>query len=74
MYAKLINGSLNRLRMPLKIDGNDVFTNDVNVFMENGYKPVKYIVSPSETAVPHWEETDAAITQVWETKEEGVAE
>jgi len=60
--------------MPLKIGGNDVFTNDENIFMENGYKPVVYTNMPDENAVPHWEETDTAITQVWEMNEEGVTE
>ncbi len=52
--------------MPLKIGENDVFTNDENIIRANGYKPVVYAAAPSEDAVFHWEETDTAITQVFE--------
>lgn len=52
--------------MPLKIGENDVFTNDENIIRANGYKPVVYAAVPSADAVFHWEETDTAITQVFE--------
>lgn len=52
--------------MPLKTNGNDVFTNDESIFRVNGYKPVVFSPMPSEDALSHWEESDTAITQVWE--------
>lgn len=74
MYAKLTDGCLYKLRMPLKTDSRDIFTNDENIIIANGYKPVVYTDMPSENAVSHWEETDTQITQVWEIIEEGVTE
>lgn len=66
MYAKLINGNPVRLQMPLKINGNDVFTNDESIFIANGYKTVVFSDMPSENSVSHWEETENQIIQVWE--------
>ena len=65
MYAKLINGELYRLKMPLRIGINDVFTNDANIIRANGYKTVVYTNMPSETAIPSWEETETQIIQTW---------
>jgi len=65
MYAKLINGELYRLKMPLRINENDIFTNDESVIGENGYKLVVYTDMPTETAIPHWEETETQIIQTW---------
>ena len=65
MYAKLINGELCRLKMPLKIGDKDVFTNDESIIRANGYKLVVYTDMPSETAVPSWQETETTIIQTW---------
>ena len=65
MYAKLINGELYRLKMPLRVGENDVFTNDESIIRANGYKPIVYTNMPSETAVPSWQETESNIIQTW---------
>jgi len=65
MYAKLINGELYRLKMPLRVGENDVFTNDESIIRANGYKPVVYADMPTETAIPSWQETVTTITQTW---------
>ena len=65
MFAKLTNGNIERLRMPLKTNSNDIFTNDESIIRANGYKEVIYTQPMSETAVPHWEETETNIIQVW---------
>ncbi|MEA4973747.1 hypothetical protein SDC9_172465 [bioreactor metagenome] len=74
MYAKLTDKNIERLKMPIKSNGMDIFTNDENIIIANGYKPVVYADMPSEDAVSHWEETDTSITQVWEVIQEGVTE
>ena len=65
MYAKLINGELYRLKMPLRVGENDVFTNDESIIRANGYKLVVYTNMPSETAVPSWQEAETQIIQTW---------
>lgn len=65
MYAKLINGELHRLKMPLRIGENDVFTNDVNIIASNDYKMVVHSEPPTETAIPSWQETETQIIQTW---------
>ena len=65
MYAKLINGELYRLKMPLRVGENDVFTNDEKIIASIGYKPVVCTEQPSETAISHWEETETQIIQTW---------
>lgn len=74
MYAKLVNGNLSALKMPIKLNGIDIFTNDENMFIANGYKPVVFTEPLNETDVPHWVETETVITQVWDLIEEGVTE
>jgi len=65
MFAKLINGNLQRLRTPIKTDGKDIFTTDDNIIKSNGYKTVVYTNTPSDTAVPSWQETETQIIQTW---------
>ena len=74
MYAKLIGGNIQKLRMPIKANGMDTFTNDESIIRANGYKPVVFTDMPSENANPHWEENETEIVQVWELAEGGVSE
>lgn len=66
MYAKLMNGVLHGLRMPIKAEHEDIFTNDESIIRQYGYKQVLSAEMPSENAVSHWEENDTEIIQVWE--------
>ena len=70
MFGKLINNELKILKMPLKIDGKDVFTNDEKIILENGYKPIKY-TAPEEKdgfyPVAKYEETETEILQKWDS-------
>ena len=70
MYAKLIDGNIEKLRMPIKADGTDIFTNDESIIRANGYKPVIFTEPIGENAIPHWEENDTGIIQVWEQTED----
>lgn len=41
MFGKLVNGIIKYLELPLKIGGNDVFTNDKAVLLQHGYKEIE---------------------------------
>lgn len=68
MYAKLIDGNLQFAKMPLKIGGKHVFTNDENILRAQGYKPVEYTDAPQQEgyyAECEWQETETEIVLVW---------
>lgn len=68
-YGKIENGNLKYLKMPLKIGDRDVFTNDKNIILEQGYKPIEF-TNPEETKdwltpICSFEEEDNKIVQKW---------
>lgn len=71
-YGKMIEGELTFLRQPLKIGGQDTFTNDDAVIRAQGWKPIVYTDPPEQAghyATSEWAETEDAITQVWALRE-----
>lgn len=70
-YARLINGNLQYVKMPLKVGDKHIFTNDKDILAEQGYKPVVYDKAPTEEgyyAECIWDETDTEILQIWVLK------
>lgn len=65
-YAKLIDGALQYAPNPIRVGGEDIFTNDPRPY---GYKPVIYPEPPQQEgyyAVPDgWEETETEIRRKW---------
>lgn len=77
MYAKLIDSELTYLRQPLKINGQDTFTNDDAVMRAQGWKPLIFTDPPEQEghyATSEWAETEDAITQVWMLHEDAPPE
>ena len=68
-FGKIENGELKLLKMPLKIDGKDVFTNDESIILKNGYKPIEYTLPEEKDGlfpVPKFKEQESKIVQEWE--------
>lgn len=57
-------------RQPLKVDGEDIFTNDKDLLLRYGWKEVVFTTSPETKegfyADSHYEETNTQIIQKWE--------
>lgn len=73
-YAKLnTDGTLTYYRQPLRTETRDIFTTDSAILAEFGYFPLRYTDEPEadeyHTAVPHWEQGEGEIVQVWEVEE-----
>lgn len=67
MYGKLINGELCGAPRPLKTADGDIFTNDPDLLLQYGYKPIIMTDCPTDgkNYAASWAETDTEITQVW---------
>ena len=67
IYGKLVNGELRGAPRPLKTEHGDVFTNDPDVYLENGYKEIVITQYPNDGKyyVTSWSETDTQIIQIW---------
>lgn len=73
-YAKLNeDGALTYYRQPLRTETRDIFTTDPAILAEYGYYPLRYTDAPEvdehHAAVPHWEQGDGEIVQVWVIEE-----
>ena len=83
-YGKLVNNYPKHLRLPIQLTeditiggvlhpaGSWLSTNDEGAILELGYKPIIRTEAPIEEGFYYtekWEETDTAITQVWEEHE-----
>lgn len=69
MFAKIEDGILIYAKMPYRVDGKLVFTNNPAVHLQNGYKELILTEKPYQEgydAVSSWIETDTTITQTWE--------
>ncbi len=67
-YGKIINGNLELLKMPLMENNKDIFTNDKNIILQNGYKPVEYSEPEQKEGflpVCSFIEKEDKILQVW---------
>ena len=72
MFAKIEDGILIYVKMPYRVDGKLVFTNNPAVHLQNGYKELILTEKPYQEgydAVSSWVETDTTITQTWELVE-----
>lgn len=72
MFAKIEDGILIYAKMPYRVDGKLVFTNNPAVHLQNGYKELILTEKPYQEgydAVSSWVETDTTITQTWELVE-----
>lgn len=72
MFAKIEDGILIYAKMPYRVDGKFVFTNNPAVHLQNGYKELILTEKPYQEgydAVSSWVETDTTITQTWELVE-----
>lgn len=68
MYGKLVDGELHGAPNPIRTEDEDIFTNDPQILLQHGYKPIILTDAPDiagKTYVASWEETDSAITEVW---------
>lgn len=67
LYGKLINGELRGVPRPLKTADGDIFTNDPDLLLQYGYKPIIMTDCPADGGcyAESWAETDTKITQVW---------
>ena len=65
-YAKLIDGALHYAPNPIRVGGEDIFTNNPTEF---GFKPVVYPTVPEQdgyyAVFNGWEETETDIRQKW---------
>ena len=69
MYAKLINGALQRAPRKLPGDGTIVYNPPAEMYLAAGYKPVTFTEAPEAPEGYYyesgWEETAEAIVQTW---------
>ena len=73
-YAKLkADDTLTYYRQPIRTATRDIFTTNSAILAEHGYYPLRYTDAPEvdehHTVVPHWEQGDGEIVQVWEIEE-----
>lgn len=66
MFGKLVNGMIEILKLPLKQNGRDIFTNDENIIKSGGYKPIESSVPEKREGfipVRYFEETEDKIIE-----------
>lgn len=73
-YAKLkADNLLSYYRQPIHTDTHDIFTTNPATLAEYGFYPLCYTVPPEvdehHVAVPHWEQVENEIVQVWTIEE-----
>lgn len=73
-FVKLnTDGTLTYYRQPIRTATRDIFTTNAAILAEYGYYPLRYIDAPEvdehHAAVPHWEQVDNEIVQVWGIEE-----
>lgn len=67
MFAKLINGDLKLLKMPIRIDGIDYITDDEEIIRRAGYKRFIDTPCPIDEKIYdyYFEETETEIYRKW---------
>lgn len=72
-YAKLVDGALYLAPKKIKDGTKTTYNPPADMLIELGYKELIYTDAPetddTHYAVPSWEESDNAITQVWAIEE-----
>ena len=71
IYGKLVDGELRGAPRPIKTADGDVFTNDPDLLLQYGYKPIILTDCPSDgkSYVGSWTETESEIKQIWTAAE-----
>lgn len=71
IYGKLVGGALHGAPRPIKTENGDVFTNDPNLLLHYGYKPIITADYPSDGGyyTESWTETESQIKQIWTAAE-----
>ena len=69
IYGKLVGGALHGAPRPIKTENGDVFTNDPNLLLQYGYKPIITADYPSGYYTESWTETESEIKQIWTAAE-----
>lgn len=71
IYGKLVGGELRGAPRPIKTSEGDVFTNDPNLLLHYGYKPIITADYPSDGGyyTESWTETESQIKQIWTAAE-----
>lgn len=68
-YGKLENNRIIYAKLPLKINGKDVFTTDAEIFLSQGYKEIVNTTPEQREGyypVGRWEETELQIIREWD--------
>ena len=67
IYGKLVGGELRGAPRPIRTEKGDVFTNDPDLLLQYGYKPIITADYPSDgkSYIDSWTETETEITQMW---------
>lgn len=69
MYAKLTAGKIEIYKQPIHTETGDIFTTNAATLAEYGYYPLYYTPAPETDerhyAIPHWEQGENEIVQVW---------
>lgn len=69
MFAKLTDGKIEIYKQPIHTDCGDIFTNNAATLAEYGFYPLYYTPAPETDekhyAIPHWEQGEGEIVQVW---------
>ena len=69
MFAKLIDGIIKWAKNPIVYNGFRIANPPASVYLELGYKPVRYTdppeVEPGYYAVPSWREDAEEIVEIW---------
>lgn len=75
MFYKLENGNLQRLRLPLRVGDEDIFTNDPIILAAHGYYPLEVEDYPEDEDTRYelrYELRDGVIRGTWEEVEDDV--
>lgn len=71
MYGKLINNKIEYLKMPIVLDGRNIFTNDDSLIKKAGYKELintPYPTDGKRYVQGEWQETETQIVSTWVEK------
>lgn len=72
-FYKLDNERLIKYRQPLRTKERDIFTTNADTLAKYGYYPLRCTDAPEvdehHAAVPHWEQGENEIVQVWIVEE-----
>lgn len=72
-YGKLTDSCIELAPNPLVIDGRHIFTNDPDIFKQQGYLPIETTPAPEcpegYQLTYKWAEVNGSIVRIWEPEE-----